>query len=127
MKITIFDDIFDEREAWKVIHELQDILILSLCAILCGAEDYEAIEEYGKQKKDFLRQFLNLEGGIPSSSTIKRIFRYLDPSSLVDCLKRNAQQVLELRHRQCATQAVAQAARVRRQIQQRVGAMWVPL
>ena len=99
MKITIFDDIFDEREAWKVIHELQDILVLSLCAILCGAEDYEAIEEYGKQKLDFLRQFLKLGGGIPSSSTIKRVFRYLDPSSLVDCLKKNVKQVLKLQEK----------------------------
>lgn len=99
MKITIFDDIFDEREAWKVIHELQDILVLSLCAILCGAEDYEAIEEYGNQKLDFLRQFLKLGGGIPSSSTIKRVFRYLEPSCMVECLTRNTKQVLKLREK----------------------------
>ena len=39
------NNIFDERETWKVIHELQDILVLSSYAILCGTEDYEAIEE----------------------------------------------------------------------------------
>lgn len=96
MKITIFDEIIDERESWKVIHDLYDMLILSLCAILCGAEDYKAIADYGTQKIDFLKQFLNLENGIPSESTIKRTFRYLDPKELTDCLQKNIREVLEL-------------------------------
>ena len=93
MKITIFDDIIDERELGKIIHDLQEILIISFFAVLSGAEDYEAIAEYGKQKAEFLLQFLSLEGGIPSSSTFARTFRYLDPSLLNDCLKKNAEQV----------------------------------
>lgn len=99
MKITIFDEIIDEREPWKVVHDLYDILILSLCAIICGAEDYKAIEDYGIQKKDFLKQFLNLQNGIPSESTIKRTFRYLDPKVLAACLQRNISQVLELQEK----------------------------
>lgn len=96
MKITIFDEIIDERESWKVVHDLYDMLILSLCAILCGAEDYKAIVDYGIQKEEFLKKFLNLENGIPSESTIKRTFRYLDPKELTSCLQKNIRQVLAL-------------------------------
>ena len=99
MKITIFDEIIDERESWKVVHDLYDILTLSLCGILCGAEDYKAIEDYGVQKIDFLKQFLNLQNGIPSESTIKRIFRYLNPKTLAECLQRNISQALELQEK----------------------------
>ena len=99
MKIIIFDDIIDEREALKVIHELQDILFLCLCAVLCGAEDYEAIVEYGKQKKKFLHQFVKLSGGIPSVSTIQRLFRYLDPANLITCLKKNIEEVMQVKEK----------------------------
>lgn len=99
MKITIFNEIIDEREPWKVIHDLHDTLILSLCAILCGAEDYKAIHDYGKQKIAFLKQFLDLENGIPSESTIKRTFRYLNPETLAVCLQKNIHQVLELQQK----------------------------
>lgn len=50
MKIQIFDDIVDDRMDSKVIHLLHDILILSLCAVLSGAEDYNAIHDYAVQK-----------------------------------------------------------------------------
>jgi len=99
MKITIFDELIDERESWKVIHDLHEVLILSLFAVLCGADDYRAIEDYGKQKLEFLRQFLILENGIPSESTIKRIFRYLNPKELESCLKKNMVQVLKLKEK----------------------------
>lgn len=99
MKITIFDEIIDERELGKVIHDLQEILIISFFAVLSGAEDYEAIAEYGIQKEEFLLQFLNLEGGLPSSSTFARVFRHLNASALNDCLKKNVEQVIELKEK----------------------------
>ncbi len=99
MEITIFDDIIDERQLGKIWHDLQEILTISFFAVLSGAEDYEAIAEYGRQKEEFLRQFLKLEGGLPSTSTYARAFRHIDPSTLNDCLKKNAHQVAELQEK----------------------------
>jgi len=95
--IDIFDDIIDFRESGKVIHDLHEVLTLSLFAMLCGAEDYEEIEDYGHRKLDFLRQFLELENGIPSHSTIQRIFRFLCPKELVLCLSKNIARILEFK------------------------------
>ncbi len=60
-------------------HELLDILMLSICAVFSGAEDFVEIELYGKQKKSFLEGFIPLEKGIPSHDTIRRVFLHLDP------------------------------------------------
>lgn len=95
--IDIFDEIIDPREGGKVIYDLHEILTLSLLAMLCGAEDYEEIEDYGHLKLDFLRTFLTLENGIPSASTIQRIFRYLCPKELVSCMSKNMVQIMEFK------------------------------
>lgn len=97
--VTVFDDIVDFRESGKVIHDFHDILVLSFCAVICGAEDYDAIVDYGHQKIDFLRQFIKLENGIPSKSTIMRIFRYLCPKELESCLKNNSLSLNELKEK----------------------------
>lgn len=60
-------------------HELLDILMLSVCAIFSGAEDFEEIELYGKQKESFLREFISFDNGIPSHDTIRRVFLHLNP------------------------------------------------
>jgi predicted transposase YbfD/YdcC len=59
-------------------HLLVDIVCLSICAVIAGAEGWEDIEEFGKQKADWLRTFLQLPHGIPSHDTIARVFRLLD-------------------------------------------------
>ncbi len=50
-------------------HKLIDILVISVCAVVCGANDFEEIAMYGTQKIDFLRTFLALPNGIPSHDT----------------------------------------------------------
>jgi predicted transposase YbfD/YdcC len=58
---------------------LCDILILSVLAVIAGAEGWEDIEEFGIQKKGWLKKFLKLHSGIPSHDTISRVFRMLKP------------------------------------------------
>lgn len=58
---------------------LSDIIILSIVAVLCGAESWDAIESYGKTKLGFLKGFLKLPNGIPSHDTINRVFSNLRP------------------------------------------------
>jgi hypothetical protein len=57
---------------------LEAILLPSLLAVICGAESYEAIELFGKSKKDFLKQLLQLPNGIPSHKTLERVFKRID-------------------------------------------------
>jgi predicted transposase YbfD/YdcC len=74
-------------------HLLSDVLMLSLCAVVCGAETDEEIETYGREKEAFLRAFLDLPNGIPSHDTITRIFRFLDKDKLSTCLYKHSESL----------------------------------
>ncbi len=60
---TVFSQVPDIRIERSKLHLLDEILMLSLCAVLCGAEDFEDIENYGKEKEAFLRTFLSYPSG----------------------------------------------------------------
>ena len=90
-----FSTVKDFRVKGRCLHSLEDILMLSLCAVICGAEDFEDIENYGRQKEEFLRSFLQLPNGIPSHDTIDRVFRHLDTASLSETLHRWSSDLLE--------------------------------
>lgn len=60
-------------------HELVDILVLAICALLCRAETFNDMEEFGKAKYDWFKTFLSLPNGIPSHDTFNRVFQALDP------------------------------------------------
>ena len=62
-------------------HELTDILVITTCAVIGGAESWEGIAEYGRTKADFFRGFLRLPNGIPSPDTFERVFAKLDPAA----------------------------------------------
>ncbi len=55
----------DYRQAWKVEHKLSDILLLTICAVISGAESWEDIEDFGETHLDFLKQYGDFENGIP--------------------------------------------------------------
>ncbi len=73
-----FEDVPDFRKERKKLHGLPELLMVALCAVLSGAEDFEEIAEYGVQKLAFLRTFLDLPNGIPSHDTFNRVFKHLD-------------------------------------------------
>ena len=62
-----------------------EIIILSILAVLAGADSYDKIEQFGKEKIKFLRRFLELRNGIPSHDTINRIFQMLNPNVFGQC------------------------------------------
>lgn len=72
----------DPRVQGRSKHLFIDILVLSICATLCGAESCTEIEEFGKQKEDWLKQYLDLACGIPSHDTIGRVLSIVDPLQL---------------------------------------------
>lgn len=76
-------------------HELTDILVISICTLLCGGESFYDMEEFGKAKQDWFATFLPLPNGIPSHDTFTRVFSILDPASFQDCFMRWTQSLRE--------------------------------
>jgi predicted transposase YbfD/YdcC len=73
--------ISDPRIEKKCRHKLEDIVAISICAILCGADDWNAIEGFGKAKQEWFKRFLELPNGIPSHDTFRRLFCILSPAA----------------------------------------------
>ncbi|MBF0361702.1 MAG: ISAs1 family transposase, partial [Oligoflexia bacterium] len=63
-------------------HALIDIVVLSVCGIICSCESFAEIESFGKLKINFLKKFLELKNGIPSHDTIGRVLSIIDPKEL---------------------------------------------
>ncbi|MDF9795473.1 putative transposase YbfD/YdcC [Catalinimonas alkaloidigena] len=90
----VFGSVPDFRINRRKKHNLVDILVIALCAIVSGADDFEEIEAYGKRKEVFLRGFLELPNGIPSHDTFNRVFKYMDKSAFGGCLYRWSKELL---------------------------------
>lgn len=60
-------------------HALLDMMVITLCAVICGADGWVAVEEFGKTKRAWLETFLELPNGIPSHDTFGRVFARIDP------------------------------------------------
>lgn len=84
--VEIFETIPDFRNEKYISYKLSEILIISLCAVLSGADDCEEISEYGREKEKFLCQFLELENGIPSHDTFNRVFKSMESQYFEKCL-----------------------------------------
>ena len=79
---AVFAEVPDpRRETANKLHRLTDILTIATCAVIGGAESWEAIAEYGRTKEAFFRRSLRLENGIPSPDTFERVFAKLAPGA----------------------------------------------
>ncbi len=77
---TVFDDLPDpRRDTRNKLHCLTDILVIATCAVIGGAESWEAIAQYGRTKGPSFHRSLRLDNGIPSADTFERVFAELDP------------------------------------------------
>src|SRR3982750_2243797 len=79
-----FGGLEDGREAGKILHPLPEILLVTLCGVLAGAEGFEDIEDYGESKLDLLRELLPFAHGVPSNDTLRRFFRAVDPRAFAE-------------------------------------------
>lgn len=80
-----FADLDDPRIDRSKLHKLLDIVVIAICAIICGADDWVAVEMFGNAKHEWLKKFLELANGIPSHDTFGRIFGALDPEQFQSC------------------------------------------
>jgi predicted transposase YbfD/YdcC len=76
-----FAELPDPRIERTKLHQLGDILAISICAVICGAEGWTDIELFGKSKESWFKTFLELPNGIPSHDTFGRVISALDPDA----------------------------------------------
>lgn len=81
-----FADLPDPRIDRTKKHQLSDILVIALCAVVAGADSWEEVERFGQAKQDWLGRFLALPNGIPSHDTFYRVFARLDPKRFGACV-----------------------------------------
>jgi len=82
---TYFGSLEDPRVERTKQHKLLDIIIIAICGVICGAEGWVNIEEFGKEKEEWLKTFLELPNGIPSHDTFGRVFARIDPVQFEAC------------------------------------------
>lgn len=83
--LRIFAQIPDPRVESKITHSVVDLIMITICAVLSGADDWEEVAEFGRSKESWLREFLKLPHGIPSHDTFGRFFSVLDPNEFGRC------------------------------------------
>ena len=76
---SIFAQVEDPRMERTKRHQLRDIIILAMCGVLCGADGWVEIEEFGKAKEAFFTELLDLPNGIPSHDPFGPVFALIDP------------------------------------------------
>src|ERR687889_476156 len=90
---SCFTGLEDPRETRRCDHQLVDILVIAVCAVIACAESWEDIELYGRSKQAWLETFLALPNGIPSHDTFRRVFMLLDPDAFEACFSRWARSL----------------------------------
>ncbi len=74
-----WEDLDDPRSGNAALHDFYELLIIALCAVLCGGQSAVEMALFAEAKEPFLRGFLRLANGLPSHDTFSRLFRQLDP------------------------------------------------
>jgi predicted transposase YbfD/YdcC len=90
-----FADLEDPRAKHLTDHKLLDIVMIAICAVICGAESWTDVELFGNERLMWLKQFLELKNGIPSHDTFSRVFARLNPSQFQSCFISWVQSVFQ--------------------------------
>ena len=81
-----FSPLEDPRVSRTQRHPLINVVAIGLCAVICGARHFTQMEEFGKNKRDWLAKFLDLKNGIPSHDVFNAVFACLKPEQFEACL-----------------------------------------
>jgi predicted transposase YbfD/YdcC len=93
---THFAPITDPRVERTKEHQLLDIITIAVCAVICGAESWNDMEEFGHAKRSFFARFLDLPNGIPSHDTFNRVFARIQPEEFQTCFLGWIQELVQL-------------------------------
>jgi predicted transposase YbfD/YdcC len=80
-----FSALSDPRILRKTRHKLVDVIVIALCAVIAGADDWVEISAFGREKEQWFKTFLDLPGGIPSHDTFGRVFSLINPEEFGKC------------------------------------------
>jgi len=93
--VTHFLDVTDPRDGPALVHPLVNIIAIAICGVICGADGWTEVEEFGHAKYDWLKRFLDLAHGIPSHDTFGRVFGRLDAQQFEEVFVSWVQAVAE--------------------------------
>lgn len=82
---THFSELLDPRIDRTKKHPLMNVLFITICAVICGADTWVGIERFALSKLDFFSQYLDVSDGVPSHDTFNRIFSLIDIDKFGEC------------------------------------------
>lgn len=83
-----FEPLKDPRMLLKTDHQLIDIIVISICAVIAGADKWTQIEEFAQTHEEWFKKFLELPNGVPSHDTIGRVFSILSAKQFQLCFQK---------------------------------------
>jgi predicted transposase YbfD/YdcC len=91
-----FSRLKDPRRRHRRLHLLQDIIVIALCAVIAGAQDWQEVALFGRERCDWLKRFLQLANGVPSHDTFERVFDRLSPQAFQACFRQWVEAIQEM-------------------------------
>ena len=82
-----FAGLQDPRTGPAQRHDLREMILMALCAVLCGADSWVDVADWAEDNEAWLRRYLMLERGTPSHDTFGRVFRILDATTFEQCFR----------------------------------------
>ena len=85
--VQCFDEIEDPRIDRRRVHNLIDLIVIAICAVICNADGWADMRTWAETHRQWLERFLELPGGLPSRDTLRRTLSRLDPQAFLKWLK----------------------------------------
>jgi predicted transposase YbfD/YdcC len=98
--IELYSEVPEPRVVGRCKHKLVDILVIITCSYLCGISDWEEIELFANERKDWFKKYLELPNGIPSHDTLLRTFKIIDAKAFELIFFEWIQSVVKLKKNQ---------------------------
>jgi predicted transposase YbfD/YdcC len=94
--IAAYFSVLEDPRRYNRRHKLLDLVVIAICAAICGADGWEDVELFGETKEEWLKRFLELPHGAPSDDTYRRVFAALDAAEFQSCFMDWIEAVEEL-------------------------------